>query len=559
MNKPIVNPIALAVLACAGAQAAPPLPDAGQITRDLQALPELARPKAIAPLRIEGESVTKDIWESKVRFAVKSVRVTGSQVFPAFELNALVADLAGADRSLSELEAGAARITAYYRERGHVVARAYLPAQDIKEGVVVIAVLEGLIGQQRLSNASRLPDAQVQRYLEGVNGGTAINANEVNRALLLLADTPGVGGVRAALQPGANVGTSDLLVELDPGQAYAANLEVDNHGNRYTGEYRIGAAVALNNPFNLGDRLSLRATTSGQFMSYARLAYQLPLGVSGLKIGAAYSDTRYQLGEEFVALQAHGKATGASLFATYPFVRSPNSNLSGSLMLEEKRLLDQTETVANSNVDKQVQLLTLGFAGNAQDALWGGGLTAFDVALTSGNLSMDLASLAQDSAANSANSKGSFSKLAYRIDRLQRVGDKYNLSLALAGQQASKNLNSSEKFSLGGASGVRAYPQGEASGDNGLLVNLEMLRNLSPQLQVAVFYDAGTVDINHQPFGTTVAANTRFVSGAGLGFNGQVGKLQFRTSIAWRVKGGVPLSDNINRNPRLWLQVSLPI
>src|SRR5665647_45271 len=144
MNKPNakLSFITLAVLVCASAHAAPPVPDAGQITRDLQKQPELAAPKTIAPLRIEGQAVPQGASNTDVRFAVKSIRVSGSQVFPAAELEALVADLSGAEHSLAELDAGAARITTYYRERGYVVARAYLPAQDIKEGVVVINVLE---------------------------------------------------------------------------------------------------------------------------------------------------------------------------------------------------------------------------------------------------------------------------------------------------------------------------------------------------------------------------------------------------------------------------------
>ena len=470
----------LAVLVCASAHAQLK-PDAGQVSRDLQQQPELATPKVVAPLRIEGQAVPQGARATDVRFAVKSIRVSGSQVFPASELEALVANLSGAEHSLAEFNAGADRITAYYRERGFVVARAYLPAQDIKDGVVVIAVLEGVLSQQSLSNKSRLPDAQANRYLAAVKTGDAIKADQVSRALLLLADTPGVGSVRAALQPGASVGTTDLLVELDPAQAYLANLEADNYGNRYTGEYRIGAAVALNNPFNLGDLLSLRAITSGDLMSYARLAYQLPVGGSGLKLGVAYSDTHYKLGEEFAALQAHGTASSASLYATYPFVRSQSSNLWGTLTWEDKKLTDQTD-VPVSSVDKQVQLVTLGLAGSRQDAFWGGGLTAFDMALTSGNLSMDASSLARDAAVGSAHSNGTFSKLVYSLSRQQRVSENYSVLLALSGQQASKNLNSSEKFSLGGANGVRAYPQGEASGDEGMLLNLEARRSLNEQL-----------------------------------------------------------------------------
>ena len=238
-------------------------------------------------------------------------------------------------------------------------------------------------------------------------------------------------------------------------------------------------------------------------------------------------------------------------------MRSQAVNLAGTLTLEDKKLIDRTDTVANANGDKQVQLVTLGLAGSRQDALWGGGFNSFDVSLATGNLSMDAATLFDDAKPNSANSNGTFTKLAYSLNRQQRVSDQYSVLLALSGQQASKNLNSSEKFSLGGASGVRAYPQGEASGDQGMLLNLEVRRSLSEQLQAVVFYDAGLVEINRNAYGA--GDNTRAIAGAGLGLNGQVGKLQFKTSVAWRTSGGDPVSDPVNRNPRWWFQLSLPL
>ena len=543
-------------MASALVQAAPAAPDAGQLSRELEKLPAMPKQTTVKPLRVEGEAVAPGLSNNEIRFAVKSIRVTGSTVFAAADLEALVADLTGAVRSLAELDAGVARITAYYRERGYLVARAYLPVQDIRDGAVLVKVLEGMLDKQRIRNQSRLPDALAQRYLAGVKAGAVLQSQPVDRALLLLGDTPGVGGARAALQPGASVGTTELLLELDPAQAYAANVEMDNYGNRYTGAYRLGASIDVNSPLNRGDLLSLRALSSGPNMQYARLAYQLPIGVSGLKLGAAYYDTHYKLGESFAATQAHGTASSSSLFVTYPFVRTLAANLYGSLTWEYKKLQDQTDAVV-SNVEKQVKLVTAGLSGNRQDALWGGGFSSFSLALTTGQLSMDADSLVNDSLSTSANSHGAFSKITYSARRQQVLGNGYGMLLSLSGQQANKNLNSSEKFSLGGALGVRAYPQGEGSGDQGLLANIELQRNLTAQVQGVVFYDFGQVDINRNPF--AAGSNTRSLGGVGFGLNGQIEKLQLKTSVAWRTRGGDPLSDTAKRNPRLWLQLGLPL
>ncbi|MDD5336742.1 MAG: ShlB/FhaC/HecB family hemolysin secretion/activation protein [Rhodoferax sp.] len=545
----------LAAGAATAVSAAPAAPDAGQISRELQQQPAFTATPSAKPLRVPGDSAVGKA-NGAARLAVQSIRVQGSTVFSAAELEALVADLLGTEHSLAELDAGVARISAYYRERGYLVARAYLPAQDIQSGALVIKVLEGVLDQQKLSNPSRLSDARVQSYLSDVKTGEVIQARHVDRALLLLGDTPGVGAARASLQPGASVGSSDLLVELDPAQAYAANVELDNYGNRYTGEYRAGAALSLNSPLGIGDLFSARLISSGSGMSYARLAYQVPVGASGLKMGAAVGDTRYKLGQDFASLQAHGTASSGSVYASYPFIRSQQSNLSGTLSWEDKKLVDQTDVPA-STTDKQVRLSTIGLAGSRQDALGAGGMTSVEVSLASGRLSMDAVSQALDAAPSSAQSQGAFGKFSYSLNRLQSLGAKDSLSLSLLGQLANKNLASSEKFALGGANGVRAYPQGEGSGDQGWITNLEWRHSVAEQMQGVLFFDAGSVDINHSAY--TTASNSRSIAGAGFGLNGQIGRLRFKTALAWRTRGGSPTSElaSVDRNPRLWAQLSL--
>ena len=124
---------------------------------------------------------------------------------------------------------------------------------------------------------------------------------------------------------------------------------------------------------------------------------------------------------------------------------------------------------------------------------------------------------------------------------MQRVTDKNMLSMTLSGQLAADNLNSSEKYSLGGAYGVRAYPQGEASGDEGSMLNVELTHNFMPQVQGVLFYDYGHVKINHNNFAAT--DNGRTIAGAGVGLNAVLLGLRFNAYMAWRTQRGVPLSE----------------
>jgi hemolysin activation/secretion protein len=551
----LVATLTLSMLASAGVFAAPVAPDAGQTIREMQPLPEVIAPGVVTPLKSEAPAQAEAAAAAEeVTVDVTSIHVTGSRFVSAHDLEALVADLSSGEHTLAELEAGAARITAFYRSQGYVVAQAYLPQQDIVDGSVTINVMEGMLGQSHINNKSRLSDERANAYVAAVQKGEGVQAEPVDRVLLLLSDTLGVGGVRASLQPGASVGTTDLLVELDPAKAYTANVEVDNYGNRYTGENRLGGSIALNSPLKMGDQLSLRAVTSDQNMQYAQVSYRMPVGVDGLKVGVAFSDTTYKLGKEFTGLLANGSATSASVFAAYPLIRSQLTNLYGTVTYENKKLKDTSGIVA-ATTNKTVDLVSLGLSGNHLDSLLGGGVSAYDATFISGNLSMDAASMALDAA--SARSNGAFTKVGYNLSRQQRVTSRDSVSLAFSGQQTDSNLASSEKMYLGGVNAVRAYPQGEAGGDDGWLLNAEVRHTLMDKVQGVAFYDAGSVSVNHNAY-VVGAANTRSLAGAGVGVNAQYGWLQLKTSVAWRTTGGVPQSipTTVSSSPMVWAQLA---
>ena len=480
---PVSNPSRIAFLAAltvlmtapsytALAQSAP---DAGQALRDVRRQ-DMSLPKKSVPLVVDGAADEAGEEESSIQIPVSQIVITGNTVYPAQRLHTLVQDLEGGTHTLADLNAGARRITDFYKQHGYLVARAYIPAQEIEDGRLTIAVLEGNLDSYRLQNNSRLPDDRAARYVANQIGeGDIMRSEPIDRSLLLLADTPGVGGARADLRPGQSVGTSELVVNLDAAEPYTGYLAFNNFGNRYTGEYQLDGGVSMNSPLNIGDQLSLRLLASNESLYYGRIAYQVPVGYDGLRVGAAYAVTSYELAKEFESLDAHGTAKSASVYAIYPFLRSLTSNVYGTFTLEDKRLKDRTGTPYSAS-DKSVQLARLGFSGNHQDDVLGGGITTGEISLVAGDLDLDSASLVIDDA--TAQTDGTFGRLTYDVSRLQRITDTNFAFARLSGQAATKNLNSSEEISLGGVNGVRAYPLGEGDGDEGWVANLELRQTL---------------------------------------------------------------------------------
>jgi hemolysin activation/secretion protein len=249
------------------------------------------------------------------------------------------------------------------------------------------------------------------------------------------------------------------MVDMTPGRRVSGSIDADNAGNYYTGKYRLGATVNYNEPLGLGDVASLRVLTSGAGLNYARGSYQMQFGKA--TAGVALSVLRYELGKEFESLDANGTAKVASVYGSYPLIRTRNTNLYAGLVFDAKKFQDNVDSTGQVS-HKKAQVLTASLSGNHRDSLGGGGYSAYSLGLSSGNIDH-----VTDQTSNH------FNKLALSALRLQRVTDSVSLYGAINGQVASTNLDSSEKMGLGGMYGVRAYPQGEAFADEGYLINLE--------------------------------------------------------------------------------------
>lgn len=549
---------AVASLAPALAQQ-PPADYSGRILNELERsrVPGLPPREPSAPV-IEEPSRPAMSAPADVRFHVSGFRIAGATVFPEAELLPLLKDFVGQDLGIAELNRAAEAITRFYRSRGHFVARAYVPAQEVKDGIVEIVVLEGRVDRINVAPGGklRLSEERVRGMLEAAVGPDGVvREEELERGLLLLNDLPGVAA-RATLSPGASLGTSTITAGVSEGALASGSVDFDNFGSKFSGAERLGATLNLNDLAGRGDLAALRLT-HGSGVDYGRLGYQTPVGYSGLKLGAAYATTRYKLCCEFAALDPHGTATVETLSATYPFVRQRGFSLYGGVTVENKRLYDAT--IAGPTSDRKARTAALSVAGDGRDGLWGGGLTNASLALVDGDLVLG----APDSRV--AGTEGGYTKTSWSLTRLQRLGERSALYASLAGQLASKNLDSSEKFFLGGPQGVRAYPQGEAPGDEALLLNLEYRYEVAPALRLSAFVDRGTVWRYRSPWTGALAAgqdNRYSLLGAGIGLQwSQPGDFLLNASLAQRL-GSNPGRDPVTGNDvdatrdraRFWLQ-----
>ena len=548
-----LTPLAIALLAASQSAFAQQPPNAGEQLRQIP--PPVMNDKASPDIRVERQATPDRTDTGGATVRVKRVRVTGNTRFSEGDLIAAANIVPDRDLTLADLRAAAARISAFYNSRGFFLAQAYLPAQDVSDGAVEIAVVEGRYGKIDVRNQAGLADGRARQVLSGLDSGDLVANGPLERRLLLLSDIPGVR-VRSTLSPGSAVGTSDLVVDIDRGRRVTGSVEADNAGNRYTGTYRVGGTINLNNPTGLGDLVSLRVLASEGGLAYGRASYQAPVGDATL--GVAFTHLQYELGREFRVLEGKGTADILSVFGSYPLIRSRSANLYALAGVDAKSLEDKVGLVSTKS-DRRLGVANLGLGGDWRDGIAGGGANLFSAGVAVGEV--DIRSPAERAAdALTARSDGGFGKVQGSFSRLQSLGGPLSLYGSVRGQLAFDNLDSSEKIQLGGAYGVRAYPEGEAYGDHGYAATVEarLLLNrrdegLPGQFQLIGFVDAGEVQFAQDRWfpGSNHAALSGI--GAGLTWFGPY-DLLVRGSYARKLSDAKSLSQP-DKSGRAWFQI----
>jgi hemolysin activation/secretion protein len=562
----IARPIVVAVLSLASAVAVgQQRPDAGQIleqqTREPLRLPpppdDDVRPRPPEPKPALPVSPTLKVQVTQFTFS-------GNTLYSDAELTEVVKEFVGKELDFEGLNDAANKVRAHHRSRGYFLAQAYLPQQAIRGGSVEIAIIEGRVGLVELQRrpATRLAEWLLAGILNAhFKPGDIITETGLEKPLLLINDLP-TASVTSEIRPSQTVGAADLRVNVDQGVGlFNGYVDYDNHGSRFTGEHRFGASLNVNNPLTVGDQVTVRGFTSSGQMNFGRVAYLVPVGFWGTRLGVSVSKFDYELGKDFAALEANGDGLVKSVYAFHPIYRTRNSNIIAQFAYEDKRLHDRRTEIVEIVEDRLIDSIKVGGVGDFRDGFLGGGLNAFSLTYTQGDLRISPTSLAQsDASPTGLNTAGTFRKWNYDYKRLNRITDNASVLLALSGQQASKNLASAEKMSLGGPNGVRAYPVGEANGDSGNLITGE-LRYLVPgfkvlegDVNVLAFYDWGRVYINEKPRPIDTQ-NKRSISGYGVGASlGREGEFIVRANASWQADHEPAQADTAKREPRVWVQ-----
>jgi len=404
-------------------------------------------------------------------FVLRNVSLTGAHAIAAQDLAAVWRPFAGKKVSQADLVTIATGIGDAYRAAGFHLSRAIVPPQDIAGGAVRIQVIEGSItdvvvkgeGAERFGIRALMAPAVAEQPSRLMT---------LERQLMLVNMRPGVRIVDTQLDEiGTASGHFRLVISAQTWDIYAF-AGLDNLGSSAVGPWQSYATAAYNSLIAPGDTLALNlATTPGdpRQLRFARLSYDTPIGVDGLRVGASGLYSEVWPGD------------WRRLFADNTKTEAFEVRASIAPLMSQKQSLTLTMAAGFSNVSEKASFGPIYFDAIRTIRLNGdyrlqdnfGGTNFLTVNWRQG-LDILGASDKSDPWTSVWGASPKFSALNFWFTRYQSLTDAWSLKLASAGQMASGPMFLSQQFYLGGLAFGRGYGAAEISGDNGVAGSLEL-------------------------------------------------------------------------------------
>jgi len=416
--------------------------------------------------------------------------------------------------TISELQEVTDEITKIYRSAGYILARAYIPEQEVTDGKVVIKILEGNLEKVTFQNNHDYSEKTLSKPFKELID-KPVNKDEVESALLVLSDYPGLK-FNSVFSPGDTSGTAKLGINVDDEKKTEGAVWLDNYGTKYTGEYRFWVDAALNNPTGAADRLSTQLLTSFGDKSgnsdYYALSYQRPVFGFRNLFSIDANKNSFKVGGIFSDLDLVGESTAMSTSLRRKFIRSKQMNVEGLVSLASKK--SSTDISGATLGQDDLTVLGIGSSMDYRDS-WSGytqGSLNYSQGLPGvlGAMNKDGNGTSSRTDANGAHVGGDFKKINLYLSRWQSLNFEpqlINQTLLVRMQAQSTNdmLVSMEQMSLGGPTSVRAYPSSEYMVDKGYFMSLEWIAKsreaskgmLFEDLQFSVFYDYAAGELNN--------------------------------------------------------------
>jgi hemolysin activation/secretion protein len=436
-------------------------------------------------------NVPVDFYKKTIH--IKRINLDGNTIFLDQDLGIYFTSLLGKEVSLASLYEIAEKITNHYRKEGYVLATAFIPEQELRNGLIKIKIVEGFISKINLEGDFERTKI-IDNIIDKIYNIKPFNIKQFERYMLLLNELPGVAA-RAVLKKQKttemNFGGIDLdiLFSKEKGKL---GLGLNNSITKYIGNFLTQfnfeqPNLGLNN-HTLSVGISVTDRTSN--FRLINLSDKITINSEGTSLFLEGSAVKMKPGRQLRAQEIKVNSESASLNLSHPFIRSRVKNFTPYIGFS----INNSRTEALSFLLNKDRLRSLNIGANYDffDSLKGASLINASV-----SRGLDVLESSKKGSQFLSKEHGviKFTKANFRVARMQNILDNVNLYLSLNSQHTHDTLLSSEMFSVGGANIGKGYDPSAVTGDNGYAFTTE-LRYKVPTISLLdseafCFYDYG--------------------------------------------------------------------
>jgi hemolysin activation/secretion protein len=142
---------------------------------------------------------------------IKEIIIEGNTVVDTPTLQKIVAPYLNTALTIEDMAALTDLVTMAYQDAGYLLARAFLPEQEVKDGVLKITVAEGYIGQFSIEGQTHYHDRVIERYFKPQETHGVINESMLEKGLLMTNELPNLK-TNIILKEGAQPGEVDVVL-----------------------------------------------------------------------------------------------------------------------------------------------------------------------------------------------------------------------------------------------------------------------------------------------------------------------------------------------------------
>ena len=505
-----------------------------------------------------------------ITFEVQAIDLEGAKYYSKNKIDEIFSPLIGKKISLDELRKATEKLEKKYKDDDFFLVRVIIPPQEVENGVFKVKVIEGYINNVFVEGGNKFSREKILSVVKKLENKKPIDLESLERALLLLNDLPGISG-NGVLRQGSDVGSSELLVTINPPPPTSYMLTLNNGASKTMGQYSTNINATFNNPdypssVSVGFSSALKNDDDQLFNPILKAfngTYSTSIGDDGLIFSLAGVLANAKPQGSIKSLGILSKSYSFAPRLRYPIKRSRDE----SYYLEGGLNVARSETFLLDSSTTKDRLTVADFVFSVTNDVWFGGSTQLNFTVAQG---LDLFGSRGESTSlpgpSISNFKQNFLKYKFSGNHSLPV-KKINGSLKLTGQAQWTNdkLLAGEQITFGGPSIGRGYDGGAIAGEMGFGLSVELSKKLKRKnffglglnnFELFGFIDYAEAKILEEPISGTPEKSS-YIGSHGIGARlSEKSGVMLDLTIA-RARNEKP-SQDAKRNPRVILSLTKP-